>query len=230
MAAPGVTFNGKANPVGGRLVLGIGIDMTVERGDDVGVLFTHELFHVHHVARLKVGTPQGIGDLPLAFALFMEGLATHVSSLINPDASRAGILMDAALAQVPASEMPRFASRFLQDADLKMATPAGEQASATWFSLRKAGRSPSPVPARCGYLLGWHVVSRLAREYPIQAMVQWSPLQAHLHVKEALTAIAAGQSCKAPGPVHGGLRGSPRGAAQPSSEGAGEPSRRKPSL
>ncbi|MBI2516548.1 MAG: hypothetical protein HYV95_06490 [Opitutae bacterium] len=193
-AAPVASFNGKGGEGGsadgsGELTLAFGIDLISERNDDVDILYAHELFHIYHGKAAgideKVFAEQGRLTLPL----WMEGFATYVSGLLNPDKPDGELLMDASLGRVAASERRWLAAEFLKVAGGKAVDEHGSLAFNQWFS---AGESKvrADLPSRCGYWLGLAVARELAKTHPLDEMVRWRVPEIHRHMLEALQELA----------------------------------------
>ena len=184
-AIPGATFNGKSGEVGPQkeTVLAFGIDIIDEYEDDIEVLFSHELFHLYHLEKL--------GDNPnshITLQLWIEGLATYFSYVMNPNKSLEKILMSAELTEVSQKDIRWMARQFYKISDAK--TIGGKQLDLAqrWFRFGKTPRKG--IPTRAGYLLGFEVVQEIAKKHSLQDMTSWNALRAHQEVKAMLGTLA----------------------------------------
>ena len=89
---PALSFNGKTARVDGQQVLMLGVDQIVKRRDHLGILVSHELFHIYH--EQVWGGPR-TDAVTLTWPLWVEGLATYASQSFGPQAE---IFMDDELA------------------------------------------------------------------------------------------------------------------------------------
>ncbi|MCL7713534.1 hypothetical protein [Stenotrophomonas mori] len=154
-------FDGHLEPDGDRLPLFIGADGLVRYhgpSPDLAVFLDHESFHLYQAQV----APEAMLDPapPLYATLWSEGVASHVSERLNPDAALLHVLLDdARLAAADAATRRGLASAILavldstQDAD-----------AARFFS---AGASAEPWPARGGYLIGLEVARRVGQDLPL---------------------------------------------------------------
>lgn len=183
---PGITFNGKAQPLGsfGRSALFIGVDMVAERNDSIDVLFSHEFFHIYQFEFLKNKSIWQTFSSPLWF----EGFATYVSGLLNPTVSEDILLMDADLTEEcsKAPNVQKWAELYLSfynNGNLDENTL--NQYYKDWFQI-----SGSSNPKRRGYCLGLRVIQEVAKENTVPSMVQWDEPTFGLKIGEALTKLA----------------------------------------
>lgn len=193
IALPGATFNGKAGPINDQYKMGLAfsIDIISERGDDPGVLYSHELFHIYHVKKIQV-TPELFEKAgKMTLPLWLEGLATYASQEINPKASVEKVLMQDDLAKLSAEECGWLANEFLKIADLKAEDDAHPERYRMWFGYNREKLRPH-LPYRVGYLLGLRVASRLAEKHSLSEMALWPLATAESHVKKVLNELAAG--------------------------------------
>jgi hypothetical protein len=178
-----LSFNARVGMLDGRLVFVLGPDRMAQLDDDLGVLFAHELFHLYHLGRSP-----SLQDPPMTMAtpLFLEGLATHVSAVLNPGREHKA-MMDAAL--TARCEDPAYvkdlAARFPAETELSEKTENARELYREWFSARGA-----PEPKRPGYCLGWQIVRRLAATVELSEMSGWSKAEVHARVSAALKDLA----------------------------------------
>lgn len=175
----GFCFDGRAQSLGGRDAILIGLDGLAEDADtDLNVLVHHELFHAYQNQAFK----------PRAWAfwnsLWTEGMAVEAAARLNPAATIHQLGM--------ASDLPAVVDRNL--------TWLASDALDRWNSkdgsdhrLYFQGRSPfSRVPERAGYALGWRMVRHLEDQgYRFEDMARWPADVAERRARDALVAMAA---------------------------------------
>jgi hypothetical protein len=115
------------------------------------VVFQHELFHQYHYQI----APE-ISDDRAAWAfMWEEGLATYVSQRMNPGTTADQVLVTPnRLSELARPHLPNLARRLLDHAD---STSPNDYADL--FSVEQ---TPSGIPARSGYYVGYVVAEKLA--------------------------------------------------------------------
>jgi hypothetical protein len=195
-AVPGATFNGKLGSVNsdGDLGLAFGIDMMLILENNPDVLYAHEIFHLYHVDRMRITPEYYESEARFTLPLWIEGLGTHVSQVLNPDAPSEDILMQRDLASLDAantdgSRLIRALSwEYLKLADRKLGqTDPSYRRRRAWFGSSSVH---SELPQRIGYLLGFRVARHLATYYSLDEMISWSPEEAHIHIKDVLVDLS----------------------------------------
>ncbi len=169
-------MDGGTRTLDGKTVLVFGIDGMVRyHGKDwksEAQFFHHELFHVYHEPRL------GQCD-EMWCALWEEGLAVYVSSVLNPDADDAELLLDfpaGTVATTRAALIPALES--LKD----QLTAKDDNIYAELFQTQAKG--PTTLPVRRGYYLGYLVAKELGRTRDLKTL-------ANLPQPEAKALVAA---------------------------------------
>ena len=125
----------------------------------LGVILSHELFHLYHFQVNPL--PKNPDDLPLYRLLWQEGLAVYASQQLNPGASLGDVLLDPRLAAEGPVSIPTEAKRLLGCLDSR------EDDIAAHFLAKSENRE---VPGRIGYLIGYDVVTRLAKSQSISSL------------------------------------------------------------
>jgi hypothetical protein len=120
----------------------------------LSVILSHELFHLYHFQVNPL--PHDTDAIPLYRLVWQEGLATHVSQLLNPDASLSDVLLDPRLANEGPEFIPAMATSLLRDL-----TSTDDLTAGRYLAYRRAGMTPS----RMGYLIGYEIVKRAATEH-----------------------------------------------------------------
>jgi Predicted Zn-dependent protease (DUF2268) len=122
----------------------------------LGVILSHELFHLYHFQVNPL--PKNPDDLPLYRLLWQEGLAVYASQQLNPGASLGNVLLDPRLAAQGPASIPTEAKRLLTCLDTR------EDVTAAHFLAKSEN---GEVPGRIGYLIGYDVVTHLAKDRSI---------------------------------------------------------------
>jgi hypothetical protein len=148
----GFRFDGKI-PHDSPRALFLGLDGLAKlHGDNVnlGVILSHELFHLYHFQVNPL--PAVIDEIPLYRQIWQEGLATYVSSLLNPNATLGDVLLDPHLA----SEGPKFVPMAARSLLTQLET-TNDETTARYLSYRHGSKTPS----RIGYLIGYDIAVHL---------------------------------------------------------------------
>lgn len=156
-------FDAHLEPDGASLPLFFGPDGIVRyhgAGADLGVLFSHEIFHCYQAQKNPAISLDP--HAPVYASLWLEGVATWVSERLNPGASLLHVLLDdealyrrgpQTLRRVARALLDRLDSR--EDADQAAFFSSG--AAAEW-------------PARAGYYVGLRVARRVGETLAPAAM------------------------------------------------------------
>jgi hypothetical protein len=122
----------------------------------IAVIFSHELFHLYH---FQVNPPAANPDqVPLYRLIWQEGLACYVSGVINPAASFGDILFDPRLAAKGPKYVKQVARQLLIDLQ-----STDDIQTAEYLTYRTTGSTPP----RMGYLIGYQVVAKLAKQHSL---------------------------------------------------------------
>lgn len=137
---------------------------TYAPGLDIGI--AHETAHVLHLRC----TPAPLALSPLAMGLFLEGLASCVTTLLYPDADDAAHLNMTpdvvAACEAHWDDLRRRILRDLNQVDLERAGP--------YFLADDALAAQAGIPTRAGYFVGYRIVRALCQHYTIADMARWS--------------------------------------------------------
>jgi hypothetical protein len=125
----------------------------------LGVILSHELFHLYHFQVNPL--PKNPDDLPLYRLLWQEGLAVYASQQLNPGASLGDVLLDPRLGTEGPASIPAEAKRLLTCLESR------EDVIAAHFLAKSEN---GEVPGRIGYLIGYDVVARLAKNRSISSL------------------------------------------------------------
>lgn len=159
-----LNFDAHLEPDGHALPLFFGPDGIVYyhgAGADLGVLFSHEMFHCYQGQM----NPSMCLDpkAPVFVSLWMEGTATYASERLDPDADQLHVLLDdRTLARTDPATLRRVAQALLQRID------ATDDASQQMFF--STGDHGGDWPARVGYFVGLQIARRLGATLSLPQM------------------------------------------------------------
>ena len=126
----------------------------------LAVILSHEFFHLYHFQVNPL--PKNPDDLPLYRLLWQEGLAVYASQQLNDGASLSEVLLDPRLAANGPASIPTEAKRLLTCLDSR------EDAIAAHFLTKNENGE-----GRIGYLIGYDVVTRLARTRSLSSLARF---------------------------------------------------------
>jgi hypothetical protein len=139
-------------------VLRFGLDGIVkydEKDVNLGVLVSHELFHVYHAqVQAKVGA-RPTGDF--WESLWAEGLATYVSFRLNPESTESEVLHEKTLAELSPADVMKMACAI---------APVLDKPKDAGAQFLDTGASPTGLPPRGAYLIGLLVAAKIAAVTP----------------------------------------------------------------
>lgn len=173
----------------GSPVLAFAVDSLLLEQADLSIVVPHELFHLYHAQHAGIRNDGVMPGVALAVPLFEEGLATYVSGELSPGHTDGELLLQDDLGNIPASQLPDIAARFLADARNKAIDPQHPEVFKRWFNAAAMPYQPD-LPNRSGYWLGLQVIRHLRKTYTVAQMAAWSPAQADTQVMSALQQIS----------------------------------------
>jgi hypothetical protein len=142
------------------------------------VILQHELFHQYHYQI----TPEISEDRAAWTFMWEEGLATYVSQRMNPGTTADQVLVTPnRLSELARPHLPNLARRLLDHAD---STDSND-----YFDLFSVEQSPSGVPARSGYFVGYLVAEKLATTRSLVEVVHLRGPELKLAVLSVLTEL-----------------------------------------
>lgn len=120
----------------------------------------------------------------MASPLWIEGLATFVSGVMNPLATDGQLLMDVELGKLcDRAHVSLWAQQYLLVMDQE---PGGEN-YADWYRVLT-----EQVPKRRGYCLGYRASAWIAKKDTLASMLTWDETRYGSELKMALTVLAQG--------------------------------------
>jgi hypothetical protein len=153
-------MDGGVRSIAGKQALIFGVDrMVIVHGDgDESAFFHHELFHHYHFARIG-----DCGDTGIWSSLWIEGLATYVSKVMNPRANDRELLLASPddMATRTRAVLPAALAQ-LEDALDKN----DEQTYANLFLMRGS----DTLPRRRGYYLGYLVAQEAGKTHDLREL------------------------------------------------------------
>ena len=157
-------MDGGLRTLAGRDYLIFGLDMMarLHGTQDESAFYQHELFHTYH--------SQQLGDCDSGqvwSSMWKEGLATHVSQVLNPDANESQLLID-----FPAG-MPARTRAVLPQALTQLRSVWTSSEGSTWGGLfhTRTGDGTG-LPGRRGYYLGYLVAREAGKRFSMQELAK----------------------------------------------------------
>ena len=157
-------MDGGTRSLAGRDYLVFGLDMMARLHGtaDESAFYQHELFHTYH--RQQLGD---CDDGQVWSSLWKEGLATHVSQVLNPGADESQLLLD-----FPAG-MPARTRAVLPQALQQLRSVWTSDDGRTWGGLFHSRTDDGTgLPGRRGYYLGYLVAREAGKRFSIQALAK----------------------------------------------------------
>lgn len=157
-------MDGGPRSLAGRdyLVFGLDVMARLHGTKDESAFYQHELFHTYHQQQLG-----DCDDGQVWSSLWKEGLATHVSQVLNPGADESQLLLD-----FP-SGMPARTRAVLPQALRQLRSVWASEDDTTWgglFHLRTD--DGTGLPGRRGYYLGYLVAREAGKRFSLQELAK----------------------------------------------------------
>jgi len=172
----------------GRMRFGVDKIAQLHPPRELPAFFHHELFHIYHLqqtrtALLRAAQENGWKAAPTWWTLWLEGLATYVSSRLNPQLTAPEIFWTPRdLEQRMQAKLPEAARMLLTDLDDMDA----KDAYSRWFT---GSSNPPGLPERSGYYLGYLMAKQLDRG-DLAALARMAPLQVEREARAFLASLA----------------------------------------
>lgn len=144
-------------------------------------LMLHEFFHLSHA--FEAEDPPDVLTM-----LWREGLASHASHVLLPQARLEDVLLSAELASLPREQEARLSQELLT-----RLTRSDEKARDAFFGYANAPIEEG-IPVRAGYLLGYRVAQRLGKTRSLQELARLKRAELEPLIREALKELARGSS------------------------------------
>ena len=172
-------LDGGTRPLNGGSTLLFGADVIAEvhTGQDMKAFFYHELFHLYRQSR-------DTDCAAIWCSLWEEGLATYVSSRLDPTASDDELVLNLPEPIRPAVEANR--GRAVCEVVRRLESTADRD-----FSALFQGDDNLPgFPARMGYYIGYLVAADAGRRYGLRRLADMSNVEARPLIDAALSRMA----------------------------------------
>jgi hypothetical protein len=174
-------FDGGLRVSGENTGLYFGVDELARIHGSTGnfkVILQHELFHQYHY---QIAPEIGNDRAAWAF-MWEEGLATYVSRRMNPGTTADQVLVTPdRLSELAQPHLPDLARRLLDNAD--SINPND------YIDLFSVAQTPSEIPARSGYFVGYRVAEKLATTRSLVELVHLRGPELKLAVLSALAEL-----------------------------------------
>jgi hypothetical protein len=154
------------------LIFGADVMAQVHDFGDESAFFHHELFHAYHHA--------ADGCAKVICALWQEGLAVYVASVLHPDAGLPELLLSEPAGMV-ASVESKLRQSFKQLSDVLDASDEVPMAA-----LFMSGNDQSGLPARRGYYLGLLLARELGRSHALAELAKMTMREADPLLRAAI--------------------------------------------
>jgi hypothetical protein len=178
-------FDGAVRMVAGEPALLFGIDkIALIHGADanLGPLFHHELFHVHHEMQCPSPDYQKEGPHGLYDPLWREGLAVYVSRVLNPGANNKQLLLDDEMVRRGTEMLPALAK------ELQSLLDDAKEEQYRDFFLGAGQRQD--IPKRVAYFVGLRVVEKVAADRALPDLVRLCGPELRAAIEEALKKLS----------------------------------------
>jgi hypothetical protein len=147
------------------MILGIDVMAKVHNWDNEIPFIQHELFHIYQNQLFHPVTDSLYHEDALYNSLWMEGIATYISQILNPDASYREICLDIPDNLVPdcQKQMKEICSGLLEN----LFSKEPDQYS-KYFLFNAEGS----IPKRSGYYIGFLLVKAIATKFPLDQLIR----------------------------------------------------------
>ncbi len=174
--------------VGDTEFLIFGLDQIARRGtdQDLGPLFHHELFHLYHARVQSQYRGMSRNQIPFFWQVWTEGLATFVSSRLNPSASMGQIMLDSTMIESVAGRTRALSAEIRERMD-----SVSDNIHQDYLSGRPRR---ADLPPRSGYYIGFRVAEKMASRYSLAELARLQPAMVRREMDIALAELTEGRS------------------------------------
>jgi hypothetical protein len=172
-------LDGGTRALEGKSTLLFGADVIAEvhSGQSLNAFFYHELFHLYHETKVT-------SCMAVWCALWEEGLATYVSSRLDPGASDDELVLNLPKPIRPAVEADR------QRAVCAVVRRLNSTTEEDFSALFQGDDRLPGFPSRMGYYIGYLVAADIGRTHALHDMAELSLVQARPLIDAALARMA----------------------------------------
>jgi hypothetical protein len=177
-------LDGAGRVIDGKPSLVLGVDnITSEFSPRILTIFLdHELFHRYHYQVAGFSDDKGNREL-IWRALWAEGLATYVSTLLNPPATlQDGLFVPRDLVQKAGPILPDLAAEISRKLD-----EVDEHLFAKFFLYQP---STGALPSRSGYYVGARIAEMLAKQRSLFELAHMQPETVRSKIGDILAIMA----------------------------------------
>ena len=180
-------MDGGTRKIGGEMRFFFGADMIALHhhfGDD-RPFFHHEFTHFYVEQLLRKGELSWSDSSELWRQLCSEGLAVYMSAALNPGASDAELLLEIPknLVRDTRANQSKIASEMLETLESE-----DETIQDRYFRF---GSDDPDVPKRCGYVIGYWVLGRMAENRSLSKLIRIDEQTALAEVRQHLKVLAS---------------------------------------
>lgn len=161
------------------MILGIDIMARIHQWNNEIPFIQHELFHIYHEQLYHASNEAPYHEEALYNGLWMEGLATYISHILNPAPTFAELLLDTPHNLIPDTESNK---AVIAHSLLDKLYSHEPDDYATYFLFR----NQSIYPKRCGYYIGFLAVKNIALSVPLEKLIRFSEKEFIPHLQASL--------------------------------------------
>lgn len=175
-------FDGnQAADVPGKPRMRFGVEMIalLHPPRELPAFFHHELFHIYQAQQIGAAAPADETQ-PVWWALWNEGLATYVSWKLNPSLTAPEIFW------LPRDMEEQLKPKLAEAARMMQPELDGHEGYERWFT---GGSSPSGLPTRSGYYLGY-LMARHLDKGDLAALARLTPAQVQREAHAFIDSLA----------------------------------------
>lgn len=147
-----------------RVVMGFGMEH-FQPGDNLGLIFSHEMVHLYRSEKLGFPPPN---FWPMLTSAWAEGIAVYTSGVINNVGDYGTILFDKKLGSICERDYQSIIRLFLHQIDSRE-----DGVINMWFRGNDNANNEN-IPERAGYCVGLKVVEHLSKNNRLDEMIKWS--------------------------------------------------------
>ena len=148
-----------------------GLDNIALSNKIISVIIAHELFHIYQKDQIMNKSKNNCNNITIS--LWADGLATYVSSILNPTLNDGDILSNQPLANISKKNIAWLIQEFIKDAQ-----NSSNEVKVKWFYIGSQ-KVRKDLPYRCGYLLGLYVIRELHKNYNLNKITNIQYKDAH---------------------------------------------------
>ena len=168
-------FNGKEQNIKGEPCAGFGVEYFIKDRSFLGlgrektlpIAAAHEMFHLYHGSKTGMWET---AEKPVLIWIWIDGLATYASRILNPGTDDADALMDSQMAKICEASYKSYTKELLPIMRSKKTDDQN--------ALFDFGKRYGALPTRAGYCIGLKAVESLSKKHSLTEMSGWTEAEA----------------------------------------------------